>query len=152
MRMNSRMSELLDHAGISFPLDASPSRESFPPETFIVVDDSLLLKEQYEKNGNIQKRDFPDAVGFESFINHIHLPYNDNQDSLKVCLLKASELLAGLKNHDKGRRFIVIVSFSADGCVVRFHQRRPNQTWLADNLEKYSVEAILEADSSHDRL
>lgn len=35
------------------------------------------------------------------------------------------------------------VSISEDSCVVRFHQCRKGEQWLADDLEGYAEEAVL---------
>jgi hypothetical protein len=143
MRMNRRMSEVLKKANITVPFTGSRLSDIGASPTLVFVDGSLLLREEYEKAKHVKPVDFPDRTGFECFVNHVHLPYDGGQASLQSCLQFATTLQKGLAEFGEGRPFLVIVSVSADGCVVRFHQCRPNENWVADDLEGYSEEAIL---------
>ena len=36
----------------------------------------------------------------------------------------------------------MIVSFSDESCTVRFHKIRESESWICDDLEQYSLEAV----------
>jgi hypothetical protein len=143
MRMNARMSETLKKASITVPFAGPLLSDIGASPSLVVVDGSLLLREEYEKAKHVKPDDFSDRTGFECFVNHVHFPYDGSRASLQSCLKFATALQKGLTEFGEGRRFLVIVSVSADSCVVRFHQCRPNENWVADDLEGYSEEAIL---------
>src|SRR5579859_134672 len=139
--MNKRMSQLLAGLGVSLPaLTGSPSTAK---GEFITVGGSLLLKDGYEQAKGVNANNFPDRTGFECFVNHVHLPFSGTQRSLRSCLEYAMGLRSRLAEVGQGRRFMVIVSLSDDDCVVRFHELRKNEHWLADDLEAYREEAVL---------
>jgi hypothetical protein len=142
MRLNTRMSEMLRRANIAAPFtDVSSNRLTHP--SFTVVDGSLLLKDEYKKAKRAKPADFPDRTGFECFVNHVHLPYDGSRESLQSCFRYVAALQKDLARYGEGRRFLVIVSVSENGCAVRFHQRRRSESWVSDNLEGYSEEGIL---------
>ena len=140
MRMNARMSELLKRTDTR--LDAISSGALISP-SFAVLDDSVLLRDEYEKARHVNPSDFPDRTAFECFVNHVHLPYDGSRESLQACLHYATALQKALTQFGGGRRFLVIISISGDGCVVRFHRCRPQESWIAEDLDGYPEEAVL---------
>lgn len=143
MKMNTKMCEMLKAADISIPFPESGSSENSASYEFTIVDGSLLLKDEHEKAKHVEVKDFPDKTGFEAFVNHVHLLYDGTRVSLLSCLRSATVLQKGLFKFGEGRMFLVILSISDGGGTLRFHQRRPNENWLAGDLEGYSEEAIL---------
>jgi len=143
--MNTGMSELLNEAKIKTPfsgLEPSDKLKLTMPN-LIALNDSVLMRDQYESSSHLKPSEFQDLTGYECLLNHVHLPYDGSRESLISCLCYATALQERLSGFEQGRQFLVIVTFSADGCVVRFHQRRPNETWLTDDLEGYREEAVL---------
>jgi hypothetical protein len=136
------MNTILKQAKITLPI-ADGSTETLSPRSFTVVKGSLLLKDQYEKAKHVKLGDFPDKTGFESFVNHVHIPYDGSRESIESCLKLAAALQKALRQFGKGRPFLVILSVSNKGCVVRFHQSRQNEEWLAKDLDGYREEGIL---------
>ena len=53
-------------------------------------------------------------------------------------------LRESLETQFPDRAFVIITPFSDGECTVRFHPSRNNERWLADDLDKYESEAILE--------
>jgi hypothetical protein len=137
------MSLLLERLNISLTTLVNPDSTAKPTVEFAILDDSVFLKNELDRAKGVTADNFPDRTGLECFVNHVHLPYDDTQESLWDCLQYATGLRNQLGEFRKGSRFAVILSTSNDGCVVRFHQLRPNEGWLADDLEKYSEEGIL---------
>ena len=140
MKMNREMARLLVGIDLSEP-DALPQPES--PPRFITEGDSVFLEEQFAGAKNVSTKDFPDRTGFESFVNHVHFSFCGDRSSLLHALGYAMAVQIALQLYDPKRKFLVILSISDNKSTVRFHEVRPNESWLADNLEDYKDEAIL---------
>ena len=143
MKMNQRMSALLQQADIPVPFVDDPALRTLSLPAFSVVGEFVLLKNQYEPNKHVSPADFPDKTGYESFIDHVHRPFDGTAASLKSCLSYAIALQKGLTRIAGNRRFQVIVSVDDHECTVRFHQLRQGETWIAEDLEGYAEEAVL---------
>ena len=142
------MPALLQRAGLRWPLVARADARQWP--TLEIFEDCVLLKGQWEPNKqHVKITDLPDKTGFECFINHVHLPFDGTNESLNSCLEYAATLQEALMPLTGDRQFRVIVSLSEDyefpesACTVRFHQIRPDENWIAEDLEGYKSEAIL---------
>jgi hypothetical protein len=147
-RMNGKMSALLERAGLRWPLATRTSPGQLP--MFDIFDDCVLLRSQWEPNKQHAKvTDHPDKTGFECFINHVHLPFAETTESLTSCLEYAATLQVALTSLTQDREFRVMVSMSVDepsakfACVIRFHQIRPGENWIAADLEGYKSDAVL---------
>jgi hypothetical protein len=145
--MNSKMAALFEQAGLRWPLVAGPVQGNLP--MFEVFEDCVLLREQWAPNSHVKIADCFDKTGFECFINHVHLPFDGTNGTLLPCLEYATTLQKGLASFAPDRQFRVILAFSEDekfpdsACTVRFHQVRPDENYLADDLEGYKSEAML---------
>ena len=141
MKMNAKMSGLLKQAGVA------PNSSSWPEvprdTTLITINESVLLKNQYNGARYTKLTDFPDRTGYECFINHVHLRSNGSRESLLSCLGYAGKLQRALAKLPGQRHFQVILAVAEDGCTVRFHEVRPGENWVADDLEGYANEAVL---------
>jgi len=146
--MNGKMSALLKRAGLHWPLAARASQGQLP--TLEIFDDCILLRNQWEVNKrHVKITDFPDKTGFEDFINHVHLPFDGTNETLIPCLEYAALLQKALMPLTQDREFRLIISLSEDkafpksACTVRFHQIRPGENSMSEDLEGYKSEAIL---------
>jgi hypothetical protein len=156
--MNNKMSTLLQRAGLCWPLVTHSIPKHLPP--LEIFEDCVLLKDQWDPNGHLMIKDCFDKTDFECLINHVHLPFDGTNETLISCLEHAATLQEALIPLAADRKFRVIVSVSEDdefpksACVVRFHQIRPGENWMAENLEEFKSEAILTFDvpSSSERL
>jgi hypothetical protein len=142
-RMNNKMSALLQRAGLRWPLVACAIPAQLP--TLEILEDCVLLKEHWEPNKHVKITDCFDRTGFECFVNHVHLPFAGTNESLVSCLKHAATLQEALMPLTPDRQFRVIVGLREDDrdCTVRFHQIRPGEDWIAEDLEGYKSEAIL---------
>jgi hypothetical protein len=142
--MNHKMASLLRRESFDWP----PSWQALTGELpgLENVDDCVCLRTEYGRNRHAKIADFPDKTGFECFINHIHLPFAGTRGSLVSCLDYVARLQAALASDPRQRNFRVIVSISNCDCTVRFHQIRPGESWISENLEGYESEAILVLD------
>ena len=142
MKMNTRMSQLLTRLNVPLAPNNLPTFAKPELPELIVVDGSVLFKREFEQAKGAAVSDFPDRTGFEAFVNNFHRPYDKTSESLQTSLYFATKLrnrLAEIKEH----QFVVILSVSEGDCVVRFHQLRQGENWLADDLETYTEEGIL---------
>jgi hypothetical protein len=147
------MSALLQKAGLRWPLVARAIPGQLP--TLEIFEDCVLLKDQWAPNRqHVKITDLPDRTGFECFINHVHLPFEGTNETLIPCLEYAAALQEALMPLTQDRQFRVIVSLSQDdafpksACTVRFHQIRPGENWISEDLEGNKSEAILIFDVS----
>jgi hypothetical protein len=141
MKMNDKMSALLQRADLHWPLGAKATTGEPPILEF--VQGCVLLKTEYELNKHVKLAEFPDKTGLECFINHVHFRFTGTNESLTSCLEYAAALQAVLASAAQDRRFRVIVGINDNDCVVRFHQIRPGESWISEDLEGYKSEAVL---------
>lgn len=145
--MNSRMSTLMQRLGVQWPLGADANAAEIP--RLELVQDCVLLKDEFERNRHVKVSGLPDKTGFECFLNHVHFCFTGTRESFVSCLGYAAALQEALMPLAQSRRFRVIVGISEDdcspsfNCTVRFHQIRPGEVWLSEDLEGYESEAIL---------
>lgn len=145
MKINSKMSRQLCNATVDRTLD--PSLKALLRSGFRRSGDCELLRGLFTRIQNAAPKDFPDAVGFECFVNSIHIEDYDQDEPLSQAIVFVLELFKiwyGTKSH---HILVAIISVDEDSVVVRFHLNRPDQQWLNDDLEKY-LDAILQVDSS----
>jgi hypothetical protein len=142
MKTNRNMSALLQRAGLQWPLTTGATATR--PLSLELVSDCVLLKSESERNKHLKVSDFPDRTGFECFVNHVHLPFTGSNESLTSCLRYAATVQEALIPFTRDRHFRVIVTLpDDDDCTVRFHQIRPGENWITEELEGYKSEAIL---------
>jgi hypothetical protein len=151
MRMNSRMHALLNDErvralSVERPL---PARiQSIIDQGAHCRDGMWLLRAMDTGETNVTPSSFPDAVGYECFINHFHI--NDQLDDGEENAPAEEQLAYGLrfildiqKRLPREPRFTLILSCNEDDCSVRAHTHREGQRWIADDLEAYRDDAVL---------
>jgi hypothetical protein len=139
------MYSLLKRSGISLPLEETLAAEPLTIPVFEYVDGSVLLKQEFQGTQHVKPSDFQDRTGYESFINHVHLRFEQSRESLVSCLRYTIALQTGLARLQPRRHFQIIVAVDEGDCTVRFHEVRIGESWVAENLEGYS-EALLVLD------
>lgn len=142
MKINKNMSELLTRLEVSLPVTPNPGSER-PRPRILTVNGRVFLEDEYNRAKHVKPSDFPDMTGLECFVNHVHMPFSGNRESLISCLEYVAVLQRELARSAVGRSLEIIVSVSNDGCTVRFHEIRPGENWLADDIDQYAEEAIL---------
>lgn len=109
----------------------------------------MLLRCQEKSSRRIRQADFPDATGYECFVNHVHIEdhvLGKGTGSISVhkqALEFARRLSESLSSSFPGKLFLVILACSESGSSARFHLARQGQSWLSEDLEGYAEEAIL---------
>jgi len=143
------MAELLQDVDLE-RFETSDSSSTTTPPAFVTVGESVLLKSGWAEAKDISPSKFPDRTGFECFVNHVHLPLV-GEAQLVSTLHYVFQLRRALRGFGTGRNFRVIFSASDWDSAVRFHELRPSESWLADDLESYLEEAILTVVAFDDR-
>jgi hypothetical protein len=139
MKMNKNMSALMQRYRLRWPLTEHPL--SSPPE-LEVIDGCVLLKGEYDSNKHVTIESCIDRTGYESFLNHVHF-FGETKALLTDSLDYAASLQRSLATVATDRQFRVIVGISDDGGTVRFHQIRPGEDGMSNDLERYASQAIL---------
>jgi hypothetical protein len=153
-RLNGIMMKILDR----YKNDVQRIDDNFSPDLlqvlnsgFVVWEGCIFLKKQFELSKGIKSIKFIDKTDIECYVNHMHIEdYIEGQIELsRVALLKealsfVSRLKSELSKRYPNFSFKVIVACRDESSSVRFHKLRKNESWLADNLDLYSSEAVLE--------
>lgn len=130
MRANLRMKKLLK--GIKFPTKLNARLRASLNAGFMEKNGCVILASEARRSFG---GDVTDRIGYECFVNHIHVP------DFPQAWLYANELWKMLSLSRWGG-CAVIISFNGKNATVRFHRIRPDQPWLAEDLEEYQEEAI----------
>jgi hypothetical protein len=148
--MNSRMAELGAPAvGTASTVDLDPRLAAILADGLADIGPCVVLAHHLDAVAAAEIDSFPDATGFEAFINHVHL---DEELALPAAdpavLAQAGRYATGLSEllatEHPGDDFVLILAVS-DSCVVRFHKLRSGEAWVADDLEGYEHKAVLVA-------
>jgi hypothetical protein len=151
MRMNARMHALLNNER----LRALSIERTLPTSLQDIIDEGIhcrdglwLLRAMDTGETNVTPSSFPDAVGYECFINHFHI--NDQLGNGVEDAPVEEQLAYGLrfvldvqKRLPREPHFTIILSCNEDDCSVRVHAHREGQHWIADDLEDYRDDAVL---------
>jgi hypothetical protein len=142
-RMNRKMADLLARTNIDLS-----GLDMFPMPTgnrdLVAVGDSVLFSEEFSRSGHVSLTSFENVTGYECFVNHVHMECREERPSLLGALGFVAALRKALEEFCDREVFSIIVSFSDDECTVRFHKQRQNEKWLADDIDGYKSESILE--------
>jgi hypothetical protein len=143
MRLNQGMAGLL----AKLKIDLSDERQFLDFEVehdLIETNGSILLRNEYLQSAHMALNDYQDRAGYECFVNHVHIACRPEKRDMLSSLAHIFWLRESLEKQFPDRAFVIITPFSDGECTVRFHQSRNNERWLADDLDKYESEAILE--------
>ena len=94
---------------------------------------------------------FPDLTGYEAFVNHVHIDDHldgglaSDSSALLTHGLAFTRRLEALLSRE-ARPTELVLSVDEMSASVRFYTWRPDQPYLADDLEGYRDEAILVID------
>jgi len=140
MQANGAMRELLrSTAGRARPPSIPADIASAFARGFVREGECVFLRSLYDLKGNGTRDRFRDDVGYECFVNHIHVEDSYGAENLQISLCLIEELRAAWLLHSGAgeEKLRVIVSCDDDGgCVFRFHRVRPtDEPWLDPDLE-----------------
>ena len=86
---------------------------------------------------HVSRADFPDATGYECFVNHIHLDEYVSTNMIAVGIALLNEISGTLRRGFADRSFQGIIAADESSCALRFHTVRLGEQWLADDLDAY---------------
>lgn len=100
----------------------------------------LILKDFSKRCENTALELFPDKTGYECFINSLHIEDYSSGDSLDVAIGFVFYVfnLWGDYYGQSVINAILAADDESDDVVVKFHELRSTESWLADDLEGYS--------------
>jgi hypothetical protein len=148
IRMNGRFVELLRSCRDAIkkePLEAELAR--IADAGIVSTDQGFVLREFADVETNATRENFPDATGYECFINHLHIEDYIGKPSATQSILLAICVLAKWIDQGHAGQLIAIISSDEESVIVRFHHKRPNESWLAADLNGYEG-AVLEISSA----
>ena len=94
-----------------------------------------------------------DKTGYECFVNHIHLKEaGDSAAALRQAVTFCTRVVAEGVRVAPNRSLRFIISRNGEDWTVHFHTLRPHESYVSDDLEMYTEEAVLVLDSAELRL
>ena len=147
--MNARMAAL-GPPSVGAPADGielDPRLAAILADGFLDLGGCVVLAYDADSLVAAPIESYPDATGFEAFINHLHLDDELELPATDPLVLEqagryVTELAELLESEYPDERFAVIIAVG-DSCVVRFHKHRSGESWIADGLEGYGTEAVM---------
>ncbi|WP_066736879.1 hypothetical protein [Cupriavidus sp. D384] len=144
MKLNDEMRSLL--AGAFFDCDLPPELKAIVDKGFVLAGDCYILRSFIEGPINVSRDDFQDPIGFECFVNSIHV----EDFAPKYSLMHAMKLVRLIfQNWQEDGVLTAVVSADEISVVVKFHLKRKGLSWLSDNINGY-IDAVLIIDSNED--
>src|SRR5690348_11855866 len=120
----------------------APALQEIVSAGFKRWNDCVLLGYFADKESNATLADLHDRTGYEAFLNHVHIEKYVSSDIGHNALCFAFSILAKWQKDGWDGELNAIVSIRNETANVRFHIRRPEESWLAQDLDGYS-EAVL---------
>jgi hypothetical protein len=148
VRMNARMTALGPPSiGGHGDIELDPRLAAILADGFLELGDCVVLAHEEGSVEAARIESYPDATGFEAFINHLHLDDELELPATDPLVLEqagryVTELAELLESEYPDERFAVIIAVG-DSCVVRFHKQRSGESWIADGLEGHGTEAVM---------
>lgn len=146
IRLNRRFIRSLEifRDGNKMPL--APKLDQIIERGIVPIDGCFLLGESVKGRTNATTKDFPDRTGYECFINHIHVEDYVSDDLVNQTISFARKVLKKWDHQKHGGELNAIIVFDDDSATVRFHLRRPKESWLSEDIDGYK-QAVLEISS-----
>lgn len=127
--------------------------EPLPEELRQLISQGFVIREGYVflsallgRNTNVDDNSFPDKVGYECFINSIHIDDYVESNYLEHACCFIDQCFGAWRHAKQPGLIKAILSCDEFGAVVKFHADRSDESWIAQEIEEYD-EAILVADS-----
>ncbi len=147
VRMNARFADSLAAASKPILGDLHPALVPIAREGIVKVGRLYFLK-SFIRQRSTAPKDL-DEIGFEHWVNHLHLDDYVATDHLRQSLRFMNQVLAHWNRQKRVGALNSFVSLPKNrkSAVLSFHLVRPGQTYLDDDLEGYRSEAVLEISS-----
>jgi hypothetical protein len=123
------------------------SLKKLASEGFTQVDNFVFLKHYYKANTNVNAESFPDATGYECFINSIHIDDYVSCDYLAQAVLFSRSLFQSFNDLELKSSLVCVMSMDELGLNIKFYLARINESYLNNDLNGYD-EAVLIVDSN----
>ncbi|GHV58293.1 hypothetical protein FACS189460_5820 [Deltaproteobacteria bacterium] len=163
MNINNYMRQQIKTAHIKLGLLMTKKLQNIIDQGFIIIDGCYLLKSLYHPLNTNLKNDFGDPIGYEAFINHIHMSdYGIFSEHLSYALSYVNEIFKKWNIFSPDLILASIVSkelialdeespvIDTGDVIVRFYVKRERHKYCDDNFEKFLLDAIIELESTED--
>jgi hypothetical protein len=129
----------------AFQVELNPGLQRLLDSPVAERDGCVLLSAVVPTSTNASIASLGSRTAYECFVNAFHVDrYLDGELEGEALTLQAVALADRLFAKLAARgRIRVIASFNEDDATLRFHRIRPDESWLAHDLEGYLDEALL---------
>ncbi|MBS9440027.1 hypothetical protein EAE91_23680 [Photorhabdus noenieputensis] len=110
---------------------------------FIEKENCFFSKKLMTYSASASQKHFQDCVGFECFVNSLHIDDYVNKDYLEYSILFCNSLLISWNSFNPINKLNVIISLDEFGSLVKFHLDRVGEMWLNENLESYDEPILI---------
>lgn len=86
---------------------------------------------------------FQDSVGFECFVNSLHIDDYVKDNYLDYSISFSNALFESWQHFSSDKKLNVIILPNDFGITIKFHLIRPNETWLSEDLEEYEDPVLI---------
>ena len=100
---------------------------------FIISNNCFFLKCLFENQKHIKESDFIDKVGYECFINSIHIDDYVQNNLFEQSILFAEKLINLWNAQNSGKNLKIILVETYFGFNLKFHIERENEEWIDEN-------------------
>ena len=148
MPMNLLMKGLLDSLKNDPPPSMPVALSALLADGFVTQEGFSFLRGLRQHNQStiralrLSETMYQDETGYECFVNHLHIDDYAESDSLPLAMAFAGQVGSVWLSTASENTMRVIVSHNDSGSVVRCHLVRPNQSWLAEDLDSYEQDAV----------
>lgn len=145
IKANAKMRKILNRQNLP---ELAPPLCTIIRSGFTVKQQCYFLSNQFRHASAVDLKSFYDEVGFECYVNSIHIEDYVKSDAIGQSLTFISCVFEAWRKAFN-ETFVAILSVDGTDVIVKFHLKRSGQQWLSDNINGYE-EAVLEVDSSAD--
>ena len=125
-----------DFALIDVTVQLPLSMTNIIQQGLVEVGGCVLQKELLAK-AHTPRGYFPDATGYECFVNHLHLDDHACHDLVRIGASFLHAICDQLGERFPEKQFRAIMGGGGENWDVRFHTLRLGEVWLLEDLDSY---------------
>ncbi len=138
LKMKQKMKELKENH-----LVLTDELQSIISSGFIEKEHCVFSKKLMNYSSSASKKHFQDCIGFECFVNSLHIDDYVDKDYLEYAILFCNSLLISWRSFNPNNKLNVIISLDEFGASVKFHLNRNGEMWLSEELESYDEPVLI---------
>ncbi|ETS33618.1 hypothetical protein PTE_00793 [Photorhabdus khanii NC19] len=138
LKMKQKMKELKGNH-----LVLTDELQSIISSGFIEKEHCFFSKKLMNYSSSASKKHFQDCVGFECFVNSLHIDDYVDKNHLEYSILFCNSLLISWEYLNPNDKLNVIISLDEFGALIKFHLDRNGEMWLSEDLESYDEPILI---------